>query len=126
MTRPFVLIIEDDPMLGTIFNRALESIGFETALDADGNRYKTILLMRLPDLIVLDLHLPYASGHEVLSELRKRYPAAHLPVIVVTADIFGARELQASGETVLLKPVSPKRLNETALQSIKSLKGDLQ
>jgi len=39
MTRPFALIIEDDPKLGAVFQIALQKAGFDTDLDPDGNLF---------------------------------------------------------------------------------------
>jgi len=114
MTTPLALIIEDDPNLGAIFERTLKSAGFETALDPDGDRYNTILTTRQASLVILDLHLPLATGEEILGDLRSRFSAADLPVVIVTADIFQGKTLKARGETVLIKPISPARLSEIA------------
>jgi DNA-binding response OmpR family regulator len=48
MTKPFALIIEDDPKLGRIFSVALEQVGFETALDNDGIHYKALMEVEHP------------------------------------------------------------------------------
>ncbi len=37
MTHPLALIIEDDPNLGAIFKKRLESVGFDTVWDANGD-----------------------------------------------------------------------------------------
>lgn len=110
MTAPLALIIEDDPNQGIIFQRSLQSAGFETALDQDGDRYNAILSASPVALVLLDLHLPAASGEEILSDLRSRHSAIDLPVWIVTADLYLAKMLTAKGETVLIKPISPARL----------------
>jgi two-component system KDP operon response regulator KdpE len=123
MTRPLALIIEDDPHLGAIFEKTLETAGFDTALDAEGNLYSSILATRQPALVILDLHLPYATGAEILEDLRNRYPAWSLSVIIVTADLYQAKDLKAKGETVLVKPVSPARLIDIASRIKDTLEG---
>lgn len=123
MTRPFALIIEDDPNLGAIFKKTLENAGFDTVLDVAGNRYGAVLSTRQPALVILDLHLPYAAGAEILEDLRNRYPAQDLCIVIVTADLYQAKEQKAKGETVLIKPVSPARLIDIASRVKNTLEG---
>lgn len=119
MKQPFVLIIEDDPAIGNIFQKTMQQVGFETAIDPEGNRYQRIISDRMPAVVILDLHLPYASGRDILDDLRSNARTSKIPVWVVTADLYFAKELQAENETVLLKPVSPARLMALA-QDIKT------
>jgi CheY-like chemotaxis protein len=62
----------------------------------------------LPDLILLDLHLPDESGEEVLRRLRKDLRTAAIPVVIASADATPgrARSLLAGGATdYLTKPI---------------------
>jgi len=112
MKQSFALVIEDDPSLGAIFVKTLERAGFETALDIDGNLYSVIISSQKPSVVILDFHLPFTTGDRVIADLWTRYPDAGILIIVVTADLFMAKTLQAQGELVLTKPVSPMRLTE--------------
>jgi CheY-like chemotaxis protein/anti-sigma regulatory factor (Ser/Thr protein kinase) len=61
-----------------------------------------------PDLILLDLHLPDLSGHQVLAAIRSRDTTRHTPVLVLTADASAglAHRLRDSGATgYLTKPL---------------------
>jgi DNA-binding response OmpR family regulator len=116
MTRSIALIIEDDPILGKVFQIALQKAGFDTDLDPDGNLYHQKLAERLPALIVLDIHMPFASGVDILRQLRTNENWMHIPVIVTTADLQRAKSLQGKAEYVLLKPVSVSQLVSVATQ----------
>ena len=116
MTRPLALIIEDDPGLSTIFSKTLNGAGYDTEHDPDGDRYPSVLSSRKPAIVILDLHLPYNSGENILRDLRDRYPKEPLPVVIVTADLYMAKTLKSKGETVLIKPISPARLIDTVAQ----------
>ena len=116
MTQPFALIIEDDPKLGVIFETSLQRAGFETGLDPDGNRYPNLISTRPPVLILLDMHMPYASGSDILNQLRADPRWANTPVLIVTADLRLAKSMQAKGEQVLLKPITVARLTEVVSQ----------
>lgn len=61
--------------------------------------------MPLPDLILLDLHLPRKSGMEVLREIKEDQRLSSIPVIVLTTsqadrDIAGCRKLHANAYVV--------------------------
>jgi DNA-binding response OmpR family regulator len=100
----YALVIEDDPKLGVIFQTALRQAGYETDLDENGNRYHAFIATRQPDLVILDLHLPYAFGGDILNEIRAKYP--NTIVAVVTADLVKAKTLTGKADHILVKPVS--------------------
>jgi CheY-like chemotaxis protein len=114
MSKPFALVIEDDPILGAVYQAALGRAGYEAALDPDGNRFLSILADKDPALIVLDVHMPFASGEEILTQLRADRRWLETPIIVTTADLFAARTFQGKVDQVLIKPVSVTRLIEIA------------
>ncbi len=115
-TKPFALVIEDDPKVGRIFEATLREAGFETDIDMEGNQIFDKLSGRNPALFVLDLHLPSASGLEILNKIRSEPQWAQTPVIIATADLYFAKSLQGQVEEILIKPVSVARLRETALR----------
>ncbi|MFZ5880557.1 MAG: response regulator transcription factor [Chloroflexota bacterium] len=112
MTTLYALVIEDDPKLGAIYQTALQQAGYETDLDANGNRYPAFLAARRPDLVILDLHLPYKFGSDILKDIRAQYPDT--VVAVVTADFVKARALTTQADHILIKPVSVASLLKLA------------
>jgi len=110
MTQLSALIIEDDPKLGVIFQTALQQAGFETELDATGYQFSNKLSSAAPDLVILDIHLPYASGKDILNQIRSDELWVNTIVIVTTADLFQSKSLEKQADYVLIKPVSVGRL----------------
>jgi len=110
MTQLSALIIEDDPKLGVIFQTALQKTGFETELDATGYQFSNKLSSAAPDLVILDIHLPYASGKDILNQIRSNELWVNTVVIVTTADLFLSKSLEKQADYVLIKPVSVGRL----------------
>lgn len=80
-----VLVIDDDPEIGRLLGRylKLEGIASRTA----GNPEQIVAELRrapLPDLVLLDIHLPAIDGHTVLDRIRQHPVLKRLPVVVLT------------------------------------------
>jgi DNA-binding response OmpR family regulator len=77
-----ILVVEDEPAIAAGIVRGLRSARYEVELATDGLQAIRAIGANRPDLVVLDLNLPEASGFDVLERLRS-HPG--LPVVVVTA-----------------------------------------
>jgi len=117
--KPYAIVIEDDSKLSVIFQTALEQAGFDTALDMNGNTYRSLLDAAKPVLIILDLHLPFAFGGEIIDVIRDHSPQA--VIAVVTADFVNAKNLTRKADHIFIKPVSVTSL----LKLAESVKGAL-
>lgn len=78
-----ILLIEDDPSLGSGLQYALTEEGFVVNLVASGQQALASVRAEAPDIIVLDLGLPDMDGLDVLAKIRQRND--HLLVMVLTA-----------------------------------------
>ncbi len=104
-------MVEDDLTVSTVLAAYLRREGFEVAVAADGRDAEQQWERDRPDLVVLDVMLPYLSGLEVLR--RRRAAADAAAVIVVSAR--GEEEdrvvgLEFGADDYLVKPVSPREL----------------
>jgi CheY-like chemotaxis protein len=115
MTKPLALIIEDDPQLNTIMSLTLQA-DFEIEACANGSIGLERLRQTVPNVVVLDLNLPGASGKEILHSIHGDERLAKTRIILTTADERQAETLQDEVDIVLLKPVSPAQLRELALR----------
>jgi DNA-binding response OmpR family regulator len=114
MATPFVLIVEDDAKLSEIFALTLQASGYQTEQVTDGAVALTRLSEVVPDLVVLDLHLPNVAGPEILRHIRADARLAQLRVLLVTADDRLAETLEDQASLTLLKPISPEQLSQLA------------
>lgn len=112
MTRPLALIIEDDPKLCTIYDTVVTQSGYETEIIRRGDEALKRLPYVSPHLILLDLHLPYVSGIELLKAIRATEALAKTPVIVLTADLYMAESAEELADYVLIKSFGVSRLRE--------------
>ncbi|MCL4302351.1 MAG: response regulator [Anaerolineae bacterium] len=105
-----VLIIEDDPKLAAIFSAAFQQANYKTEIIQDGQLATQQLANTIPEVVILDLHLPFVSGADILTQIRADPRLAHTHVVVVTADLFRAEALRDQADAVLFKPVGFIRL----------------
>lgn len=112
--KPLALIIEDDPKLATIFAGALGQAEYNTEIVLDGRTALARLADIIPSLILLDIHLPYHSGTELLQQIRTDTRMDQTRVILATADARGADQLHGQADLVLLKPISYVQLRDLA------------
>ncbi|MDB8793182.1 response regulator transcription factor [Romboutsia sp. 1001216sp1] len=77
-----ILIIEDDNEISNMIADYLGKNGYETHIAKDGIRGIKYVIEKKPDLIILDIMLPYKSGDEILREVRE---ISDIPIIVVSA-----------------------------------------
>lgn len=115
MTKPLVLIVEDDPKLNEIIKITLQN-DFELEACTDGGVALELLGHIVPQIVVLDLNLPGSSGTDILKHIRASKQFAKTRVILATADDRQAETLTHSADITLLKPVSPALLREMALR----------
>ena len=112
--RPLAFIIEDEPSLATIFALALDKAGYRTEIIREGRQALKQLAENQPHIIILDLHLPYVSGNDILQYIRSDSRLAKSQVIVTTADALQAELIHKEADLVLLKPVSFQQLRDLA------------
>ena len=93
----------------------MRSAGLDAETYGSGPEFLKSLETRLPDCVVLDLHMPQMDGFNVQAHLAGKYAA--VPVIIITShDLPKAREraLQGGASALLRKPV----LDRTLLDAI--------
>ena len=79
-----VLVIEDDQAFRDLLRLHLRQAGHTVQTAADPEEGLRSLIDAPPELILLDLDLPYLSGFEVLEALRSDPASRKIPVIIVT------------------------------------------
>jgi len=106
-----ILIVEDEKRIVDILSLNLKMAGYETICAYDGKAGLELALSQHPDLILLDVMLPYMDGFAVCQELRKTDTLT--PVIMLTAReeerdmIYG---LGVGADDYITKPFSVRAL----------------
>lgn len=83
-----VLVIEDRPNIGMVFELALTEEGHAVKVVNDGKKGLEILTGDThPDVVILDLNMPGISGREVLKIMRNDILLRNIPVIIVSGSV---------------------------------------
>ena len=106
-----VLVVDDDPQLREALTRALELDGYVIDTASNGVKALEAIGSQRPDVMVLDVMMPYVGGLDVCRTLRDRKD--RLPILVLTArDEIGDRVagLDAGADDYLTKPFALEEL----------------
>lgn len=102
-----ILIIEDDESVRSELEELLSNAGYEAlALEDYTNMLEDILMIR-PDLVLLDINIPYMNGEMLLKTLRKE---SDIPVIMVTSkntEIDEVLSMSYGADDYITKPYNP-------------------
>jgi CheY-like chemotaxis protein len=116
-TRMRILIVEDDPLMGTVYSGILKQAGYEVDTIADGSDAFQAIHQTSYDLLMLDIMLPQMDGMSILRRIRAQKSFQHLPILVVTGLKKGAIQAQsmAAGASQMISKdeVSPATLVST-------------
>jgi len=108
---PRVLVVDDDPQLREALSRALQLDGYDVSTASNGVKALDAISTERPDVMVLDVMMPYVGGLDVCRTLRDRKD--RLPILVLTArDEVGDRVagLDAGADDYLTKPFALEEL----------------
>lgn len=112
---PRILIIDDEPINIKVITKYLHELGYSRCTGLSDSRQAIDLITSdRPDLVILDVMMPFVTGIDILGMLRENPETAHLPVLVLTAAVDRETRLAVleSGATDFLsKPIDPSELS---------------
>ena len=106
-----ILVVDDEPAIRHAFARAFRDSGLTLHLVSTACEALTYVTRTRPDVIVLDVHLPDATGMETFRRLRAL--DARIPIILITGHGTAELAIEAMKEGAfeyLLKPLELKEL----------------
>jgi two-component system, OmpR family, KDP operon response regulator KdpE len=104
MTRPLVLVVDDEPQILRALQTNLRGAGYDVATATTAEEALSAAAMRPPDAVVLDLVLPDGSGIDVARELRSWSAAPILVLSVVGDESEKVAALDAGADDYVEKP----------------------
>jgi DNA-binding response OmpR family regulator len=113
MSPPRVLVVDDDPEIGTVVSRVLEGQGY--AVEWSGNSVDALrrALADPPDVVILDVAMPRLGGWELCEILRRQSHTRDVGVLFLTGHA-GVKDritaMQVGGSDFVAKPFVPSEL----------------
>ncbi|MES3020948.1 MAG: response regulator [Pseudomonadota bacterium] len=111
-----LLIVEDDEAISELMQAYLTRRGYTVRAVADGKQALDILdRLPIPDLVLLDVNLPYVNGFDILAYMRNHSLLKQIPAIMVTAQVSDAdvlRGLKGGADGYVFKPFEWPVLND--------------
>lgn len=113
MSKPCILIVDDDPEVIEALGRVLRKAAYATASAPDGETALREIATTRPALVLSDVLMPGMNGFQCCRELKASPDTADIPVILMSgktdpADHFWAKEVGA--RVLLRKPVEVPQL----------------
>ncbi|MBK8002487.1 MAG: response regulator [Gemmatimonadetes bacterium] len=108
-----ILVVDDEPDITALVAYHLAKAGYRVSTAANGTDALKSAREERPDIVILDVMLPGASGYDVLAELRRREETRDVGVILLTArreEPDRIRGLSLGADDYLTKPFSPAEL----------------
>jgi len=113
MSRPRLLLVEDDRALAELLLWHFEREDFAVVHTADGDEALLLAEERAPDVVILDWMIEGVSGIEVCRRLRRKAATANVPILMLTArgeEADRIRGLETGADDYVTKPFSPREL----------------
>lgn len=112
---PLVLVVEDDDHIAQVLRFMLERQGYRVTHLADGRAASQYVTTdgELPDLVLMDVMLPYLDGFEIVALARAQAAWAAVPILMLTAkntERDTVRALDAGASDFVSKPFQPNEL----------------
>lgn len=110
-----VLIVDDSNTNNFLLQSILENEGIKTSIAFSGKEAFHMLNHVKPDLILLDIMMPYIDGFSVLKQLRNKPDTKHIPVVFVTAkneEELWQKAIDSGATDLILKPIDITRVLE--------------
>lgn len=102
-----IMIVEDDTIISEELYNLLSNSGYEAKILEDFQNSKKEILNYNPDLLLLDINIPYINGEMLLKEIRKE---SNMPVIMVTSRNSETDEVLSmsyGADDYITKPYNP-------------------
>ncbi len=81
-----ILLVDDDPLILDTARRLLEHDGFDIIVYAEGFNATNFAARALPDLILMDVNMPFLSGDHLVGLFRRHPALTDVPVVLFSSN----------------------------------------
>jgi CheY-like chemotaxis protein len=125
MANETIFVVDDEPLNTRLIQVNLQIKGYKIEIAHDGvEALEALESGRVkPDLMLLDLTMPYMDGFELLSRVKANPELSAIPVVILSArahdkDVVMGHSIGA--ERYLTKPINPAELVKTVLEVLQA------
>src|SRR5205085_396160 len=79
-----ILLVDDNQAFRNIYREALEELGYKVTLASNGEDALRAVEGSLPEIALIDVHLPTLNGYQVARALRARHPSSGIKLIMLS------------------------------------------
>lgn len=111
--KPRILLVDDEATIIKVAGKRLEVAGYEVIAAMTGTDGLALAKSEQPDLILLDIMLPWPDGYEICETLKADPQLKHIPIVMFSAKASPAdqeRGLRAGADAYVTKPYDPVHL----------------
>lgn len=83
--KKIILVVDDSSLVREMYKVQLEDGGYEVLTAVDGIEAINTVFSRIPDLILLDVHMPKINGYQVCRLLKDHPATKDIPIVMMTA-----------------------------------------
>jgi DNA-binding response OmpR family regulator len=117
-TRPLILIVDDDTAVRELLKLHLVGEGYDVRLADDAIVAGRSLRESPPDLMLVDIAMPYIDGIDFVATLKADAAAPQVPIVFITGNAGVMSRAQALGAPCLKKPFSAAQLLEVVRREL--------
>ena len=119
-----ILLLEDEPVISQMCQRALISEGFEVDIAINGEIAQDMLRGKTYDLCLIDIRTPIMNGEQLYRYMKEKHPELTNRVIFTTGDVMNGdiqSFMEQTDRAFLLKPFAPDELITIIRETLKEI-----
>ncbi len=117
-----ILVVDDEPHMGSILRRILEAGGYRVTTASSGETAIELIRENRPDVALLDLMMPGMDGREVCRRVRDIAPTTRIIYFTgkVEFDASQSKGLSCEADAFITKPATSKKILSTISKLLES------
>ena len=119
-----ILVVEDEPAICEVCQRALTSEGFEVDIAVNGDVAQDMLREKDCDLCLIDIRTPVMNGKQLYQVILEKHPKLVKGTIFTTGDMidgYTQRFLELTRRPFLSKPFTPDELKTVTRETLREM-----
>ncbi len=121
-----IVVADDDPIVTKFLSAVFRDEGFEVSIAEDGEKALKVIKEAKPDLVILDLVMPYHDGFEICQKIKAAGETANVPVIILSMkerEQDALRAFEVGADDYIRKPFNALELVARARKLMGNARG---